>query len=92
MELSLFTKDVSDMTLFPDKFFYTFHRMSLKLGGQLDYEEVREYFFKVTVHQILIESLLFKDCSDTTSFPMYSSFTFHWIGLKLGGQLDHAVI
>ena len=28
----------------------------------------RAYRFMVTVHQILIESLLFKDCSDMTSY------------------------
>ena len=22
----------------------------------------------------------------------YSSFSFHWIGMKLGGQLDHTVV
>ena len=39
-ELSLFIKDFSDITSFPDKSSDSFHRMRLKLGGQLDYKVV----------------------------------------------------
>ena len=63
--------------------------MRLKLGGQLDYEVVQAYCYEVTVHQILIVSLLFKDDSNMTSFPANSSYSFHRIGLKLSRQLDH---
>ena len=49
------------------------------------------YCLEVTVHKILIELLLFKDCSDMTWFPV-NSYSFHQIGLKLGGQLDHDVV
>ena len=49
-------------------------------------------FFAVKIHQIFIESLPSKDCSDMTSFPAKSSYSLHLIGLKLGGQLDHEVV
>ena len=51
----------------------------------------RAYYFEVNVHQILIESLLCKDCSDMTSF-LANSYSFHQIGWKLGGQLDYEVV
>ena len=41
IKLSLFIKEFSDITLFPDKSSYKFHRMKLKLGGQLDYKQVQ---------------------------------------------------
>ena len=49
-----------------------------------------QYCFEVTVLQILIESLLFKYCSDIL-FPA-NSYSFYQIGLKLCGQLDHEVV
>ena len=45
--------------------------------------------FEVTVYRILIDLLLFKDCSDMTSFPVNSSYGLNLIGLKLGEQLHH---
>ena len=65
--------------------------MMLKLGGPLDFEVVQGILFRGTIYQILIESLFFKDCSDMTSFPA-TSYSFHQIGLKLGRQLDLAVV
>ena len=51
------------------------------------------YCFEVTVHQILIELLrFFYDLSDLTLFLDNSSYSFHRILLKLGGQLDHEVV
>ena len=35
------------------------------------------YCFEVTVHQLLIASLLYKDCSDITSFQANSPYSFH---------------
>ena len=34
------------MTSFPDNFSYSFHRMRLKLNGQLDYEVVQRILFR----------------------------------------------
>ena len=39
----------------------------------------------------MIESLLFKGCSDMASFPA-DFYSFHLMGLKPGGQLDHEVV
>ena len=44
-ESSLF-KGFSDMTLFPDESYYSFHQMRLKLVGQLDYEVVQGRLFQ----------------------------------------------
>ena len=73
------------MTSFQYIFFYSFHRM----WSAQTMRWYSAYYFEVTVHQILIELLLFKDCSDMTSFLVNSSNSFHWIGLKLSEQLDH---
>ena len=51
------------------------------------------YCFEVTVHQILIELLcFFYDLSDLTLFLDNSSYSFHPILFKLGGQLDHEMV
>ena len=42
-------------TSFPDNSPYSFLRIALKLGGQLDHAVVRCILFQVPIHQILIE-------------------------------------
>ena len=65
------------MILFPDILPYSFHRMRLKRGRQLDYEVIQRIYFKVTVHQILKELLLLKEISHTTLFLANSFYSFH---------------
>ena len=82
-------------TSFLDNSSYSIHQVVLKLGGQLNYEVV----------QCII--LLFRGYSapnfdrDITRFKQFfrldffldnSSYSFHLIGLKHGGQIDHEVM
>ena len=67
--------------------------MMLKLNGKLDYEVVHRILFReyrITVHQRLIVVTLLR----LFRFDLYwhSSYSFHRIMLKLGGQLDHEMV
>ena len=56
------------------------------------------YYFEVKVHYILIRVITlfnyynFSDLTLFYSFPDNSSYSFHLIALKLGGQLDQEVV
>ena len=39
-------KEFSDLTLFPDNAYYSFHPIVLKRGEQLDYEMTRRILFR----------------------------------------------
>ena len=61
------------MTLFLDNSYYSFHRMRLKLGGQLDYEVVQVHIVFRLQGSPEFESLFIKDCSGMTFFRQTSS-------------------
>ena len=74
----------SEMTSFPENS-YSFHRMRLKLVGQLDYKAlyIQGILFRgyrVTVPQSLIVVTSGRLCD---LFPATSSYSCHRIGLKL---------
>ena len=73
-------------TLFPDNSSYSFHWITLKLGGLLD-QEVSQ----VALHHILRVIAFFKDFFVCTLF-LDNSYSFHSIVLKLGEQLDHEMV
>ena len=85
----------SDRTLFPDDSFCCFLGMKLKLGIQLDFKVIQHILFwsysspKFHLSLIVVTSeRLFK----YDLFLVDSSYSFHWIGLKLGRQLDFEMI
>ena len=76
----MFIKDFSDMTLSPYNF-YSFYRMRLKLGGQLDYEVVQHILFRgyrITVHQSLIVITVLR-LFTYDLFPLVLQFSSDWV-------------
>ena len=80
-------------TSFLDNSSYSFHRITLKLGGQLNHEAVQRIFFR-SYSSPNFDSVFtfFNHFSDLTLFPDNSSYSFHPIGLKHGGKLGYEVM
>ena len=80
---------LSVRTYIPDNSSYSFHRTVFKLGGSKVMRWYSIHCFKVTVHQILVELL---HLLTIFRLDFVSSYSFHSVGLKHGGQLDYEVM
>ena len=71
------------MNLFPNNSSYSFHRIGLKLGGQLDHKRLLFQGYSTPSFDRVNTILLFKEFSDMAWFSDNSCYSLHFRGQKV---------
>ena len=65
------------MTSFPTNSYYSFHRIGIKVGGQLDHEVIQRMLFRgYSTPNFNRDIALFNEFPDIFWFPDNSSYSF----------------